>query len=417
MKVRIVTIGDEILFGQVVDSNSAFIAQQLNRIGLEVDEIISIHDQHKLIIEALQKLCPDSDLIIMTGGLGPTNDDLTKKALADFIGSEMVIDPAVLEDLEKRLKKINFPMNGLNHDQALLPKKSSALHNPLGTAPGIWTEYSDCVIINLPGVPFEMKNLIKTEVIPRLQKKFDLPFVIHHFLSVSNFPESRLAIAISDWENRLPNNLHLAYLPERGKVKLRITGKDNDKIKLQKQIDAEVEKLIPLLGDHLDSAVSGSTEEVLGSKLKAAGLTISTAESCTGGMIAHLITSVSGSSVWYKGSVVSYSTEIKESLLEIPKELIEKQTVVSREVAVEMAKSAVRKLNTDLSVSTTGVAGPAKGEDGKEVGTVWIAVTDGNSVLTKNYFFPYLDRGDFILQVSRLAMLKVIEFVKNHFEK
>jgi len=417
MKVRIVTIGDEILFGQVVDSNSAFIAQQLNRIGLEVDEIISIHDQHTLIVETLQKLCPDSDLIIMTGGLGPTNDDLTKKALADFIGSEMLIDPSVLEDLKKRLEKINLPMNGLNHDQALLPKKSSALRNPLGTAPGIWTEYDNCVIVNLPGVPFEMKNLIKTEVIPKLQKKFDLPFVIHHFLSVSNFPESQLAIAISDWENQLPGNLHLAYLPERGKVKLRITGKDNDKIKLQKQIDAEVKKLIPLLGDHLDSAVCGATEEVLGSKLKEAGLTISTAESCTGGMIAHLITSVPGSSGWYKGSVISYSIEIKESLLEIPKELIEKHTVVSSEVATEMAKSAVRKLNTNLAVSTTGVAGPAKGEDGKEVGTVWIAVTDGNSVLTKKYFFPYLERDDFIFQVARLAMLKVIEFIKNHSEK
>jgi len=417
MKVRIVTIGDEILFGQVVDSNSAFIAQQLDRIGLEVDEILSIHDRHTLIVGALQKLCPESDLIIMTGGLGPTNDDLTKKALADFIGSEMEIDPLVLEDLKKRLKKINLPMNGLNQEQALLPKKSSALHNPFGTAPGIWTEYNNCVIINLPGVPFEMKNLVKTEVIPRLQKKFDLPFVIHHFIAVSNFPESELALKIADWENHLPKNLHLAYLPERGKVKLRITGKDNDKIKLQKQIDTEVEKLIPLLGKHLDSAVSGATEEVLGSKLKEAGLTISTAESCTGGMIAHLITSVAGSSGWYKGSVVSYATEIKESLLEIPKELIEKHTVVSQEVAVEMAKSAVQKLNTDLSVSTTGVAGPAKGEDGKEVGTVWIAVTDGNSVLTKNYFFPYLERDDFILQVSRLAMLKVIEFIKNHFEK
>lgn len=412
MKTCIVTIGDEILFGQIVDSNSAYIARKLNLIGLELDEIISIHDERSLIIDSLERLTKIYDIIIMTGGLGPTKDDLTKKALADFLNCKMVVDPAVLSYLEERLKKIKLNMNSLNHDQALIPEKSIAIHNALGTAPGIWTAYNGCVIVNLPGVPFEMKNLIKTEIIPRLQQRFNLPFVIHHFLSVSNFPESELAIKIADWEDNLPNEIKLAYLPERGKVKLRITGRGDDKQKIEKIIASEIKKLIPLLGTHLDSDTSGATEEVLGFLLKKHNLTVSTAESCTGGLMAHLITSVSGSSVYYKGSVVSYATEVKENILGVDKEIIEQHTVVSEETAIAMAKGVREKLNTSVAVSTTGVAGPAKGEDGKEVGTVWIAVTDGEKVMTKKYFFPYLERDDFILQVSKLAMQRLIDFIK-----
>lgn len=415
MKVCIITIGDEILFGQIVDSNSAYIARKLNEIGLEPDEIISIHDEHNLIIDSLNRLTKVYDIIIMTGGLGPTKDDLTKKALAGFLACEMRIDQNILKSLEERLKRIKLNMNGLNHNQALIPEKSTAIPNPLGTAPGIWTEHENSVIINLPGVPFEMKNLIKTEVIPRLQYKFSLPFVIHHFLSVSNFPESELALQIADWEDNLPEEIKLAYLPERGKVKLRITARGNDKIYLEDLIANEIRKLLPYLGNHLDSAVSGATEEVLADKLKQFKLSLSTAESCTGGMIAHLITSVPGSSAYYKGSVISYATEVKENVLNVPKEIIEEHTVVSEEVAVAMAKGVRLKLNTDLAVSTSGVAGPAKGEDGKEIGTAWIAVTDGAKVLTKSYFFPYLERDDFILQISKLALQRVIEFIKtNH---
>lgn len=416
MKVCIITIGDEILFGQIVDSNSAYIARMLNEIGLEPDEIISIHDEHNLIIDSLNRLTKIYDIIIMTGGLGPTKDDLTKKALAGFLACEMRIDQNILKSLEERLKRIKLNMNGLNHNQALIPEKSTAIPNPLGTAPGIWTEHENSVIINLPGVPFEMKNLIKTEVIPRLQHKFSLPFVVHHFLSVSNFPESELALQIAEWEDNLPEEIKLAYLPERGKVKLRITARGNDKIYLEDLIANEIKELLPYLGNHLDSAVSGATEEVLADKLKQFKLSLSTAESCTGGMIAHLITSVPGSSAYYKGSVISYATKVKENLLNVPKEIIEEHTVVSEEVAIAMAKGVRLKLNTDLSVSTSGVAGPAKGEDGKEVGTAWIAVTDGAKVLTKSYFFPYLEREDFILQISKLALQRVIEFIKINYQ-
>lgn len=411
MKVCIVTIGDEILFGQVVDSNSAYIAQKLNQIGLEVDEIISIHDEHSIIIEKLCQLTKIYDVIIMTGGLGPTKDDLTKRALAEFLNTELVMDKTILKNLEERLRNIKLNMNSLNHDQALIPKTSVAIPNPLGTAPGIWTEFEQSIIINLPGVPFEMKDLIKTEIVPRLQQKFDLSFVIHRFLSVSNFPESELALTIADWEDNLSNDLHLAYLPERGRIKLRITAKGKNKEAIENTIETEVKKLIPLLGNHLDSTTDGAVEKILGEKLKKMNLTISSAESCTGGMIAHLITSVSGSSAYYKGSVISYATEIKENVLDVSIKMIEKYTVVSEEVAVAMAKGVLKKLNTNLAVSITGVAGPIKGEDGKEVGTVWIAVVDKERIFTKNFYFPYLERDDFILQVSKLALQKVIEFV------
>lgn len=413
MKVRIITIGDEILFGQIVDSNSAYIAKMLNQIGLEVDEILSVHDEHSAITDTLHRLCPVSDILITTGGLGPTKDDLTKRALTGFLDSELVTDQKVLDDLTGRFESKGIEMNSLNYEQALIPKISVALSNELGTAPGIWTEFNGCLIINLPGVPFEMKNLIKKEVVPRLQQKFKLPFVIHHFLSVSNFPESELALTIEQWESNLPENLHLAYLPERGKVKLRLTARGNDKKSIENEIETRIQQLIPLLGEHLDSAARGATEEILLERLKNTGLTISTAESCTGGMIAHLITSVPGSSAYYKGSVVSYATEVKENILDVSKEIIEKHTVVSEEVASAMANSVRMKLNTDLAVATTGVAGPAMGEDKKEVGTAWIAVTDGKMVLTKKYFFPYLERDDFISQVSKLALQKLIEFLSH----
>lgn len=413
MKVRLVTIGDEILIGQIVDSNSAYIARKLNQIGLEVEEILSIHDNSKIIIETLNRILPDSDVIITTGGLGPTKDDVTKNALCEFLQSELVMDEGVLAQLEDRFRKQNREMNVLNRNQALIPKSSVPLKNPLGTAPGIWTEFQNTIIINLQGVPFEMKNLINTEVVPRLQQKFDLPFVVHRFLSVSDYPESDLAIALTDWENNLPLDFHFAYLPERNKVKLRLTAKGIDKNELEKRIEAEVEKLIPIIGSSLDSATKDTIEVILGDRLKELGLSISTAESCTGGNIAQLLTSVPGSSSYFYGSVVSYATSVKENVLGVSKELIERHTVVSEEVAIAMAKGVKESLKTDIAVSITGVAGPAKGEDGKDVGTVWIAVTDGNFTETKMYFFPYLEREDFVSQISKLALQMAFQFVKN----
>lgn len=412
MRVRALTIGDEILFGQVVDTNSAYLAKKLNEIGLDIIEIRSIQDQPKIIIETLEELVDKTDVLITTGGLGPTNDDLTKNSLCEFLETDLVLDKEILNELEVRFKKNNRTLNALHRDQALVPKNSIALPNPLGTAPGIWTEHKNCIIINLPGVPFEMKNLLKSQVIPLLKARFSLPFVIHRFLSVSNFPESDLAIALKDWENQLPENIHLAYLPENSKVKLVLTAKGRKRDELIGTIDQEVKKVIPILKNHLDSTQTAAVELILGKVLKEKKLSISTAESCTGGYIAQLLTSVPGSSTYYKGSVVSYATEVKKNLLNVSEKTIEKHTVVSKEVAIEMAKGVRKKLNTDISLSTTGVAGPSKGEDGKEVGTVWIAIASAKKTFNKMYYFPYLERDDFIAQVSKLALQNVLEFVR-----
>lgn len=411
MKVKLLTIGDEILIGQTVDTNSAYIAQKLNGIGLEVEEILSIADRSETIQQSLKKLVKETDVIITTGGLGPTNDDVTKRALCEFLDTELVMDELVLKELEERFAKQGRELNKLNRSQALLPENSVALRNILGTAPGIWTEFQNTIIINLPGVPFEMKNLMKMEVLPRLQQKFRLPFVVHRFLSVSDYPESELAIALEDWEKDLPQHLHFAYLPERNKIKLRITGIGKVKSEMEKEIDAEVEKLVPLIGDRLDSTTRDTIEIILGEKLKDLNLSIATAESCTGGNISFLLTSAPGSSEYFKGGIVSYATEVKERVLGVSNELIQKHTVVSSEVAEAMAKGVREHLQTDIGVSTTGVAGPAKGEDGKEVGTIWIGIADKNSVTSVRYFFPYLEREDFIAQVSRLALQNVFKFL------
>ena len=301
----------------MIDTNSAYLAKKLNEIGLEIIEIRSIQDQPKIIIETLEELVDKTDVLITTGGLGPTNDDLTKKSLCEFLKTNLVLNKEILNELEVRFKKNNRTLNALHRDQALVPKNSIALPNPLGTAPGIWTEHKNCIIINLPGVPFEMKNLLKSQVIPLLKARFSLPFVIHRFLSVSNFPESDLAIALKDWENQLPENFHLAYLPENSKVKLVLTAKGRKRDELIQRIDLEVKKVIPILKNHLDSTQTAAVELILGKILKEKKLSISTAESCTGGYIAQLLTSVPGSSSYYKGSVVSYATEVKKNLLNV----------------------------------------------------------------------------------------------------
>lgn len=404
MKVRIITIGDEILIGQIVDSNSAYIAQKLNDIGLEVEEILSIKDEEECIIQTLERLKSTTDIFITTGGLGPTRDDKTKNALCRLLGVDLVYDEEVLNYLQERYQKAGRIFNNLNRDQALVPKGTIALHNPLGTAPGLWNKWGNSIIINLQGVPFEMKYLMRNEVIPRLKSTFSLPFVVHRFLSVSNYPESELAIAMEEWENSLPSYMQVAYLPENSKVRLRITARGENQEFLINQIQQKVDELIPLIGERLDSTIQDSIAIILGELLKEKGWSIASAESCTGGEIARLLTAVPGSSNFYHGTVVSYATEVKINVLNVPEEIIEKYTVVSREVAEAMADGVQKLLKTEVAVTTTGVAGPAKGEDGKEVGTIWMAVKILDKVYSKSYFFPYLEREDFINQVSKLAL-------------
>ncbi|MGV0828765.1 CinA family nicotinamide mononucleotide deamidase-related protein [Empedobacter brevis] len=417
IKATLVTIGDELLIGQIVDTNSAFIAQQLNKIGIEPEEILSVQDKMNHIIEAFERGVSKSDVIIVTGGLGPTKDDKTKAALCQFLNCELVREEKIIENIVRLFTERGYTreLNHLNQDQALIPKKSTFIQNRYGTAPCLWTNIEDKIIINLPGVPFEMKGLMRDEIIPRLQKQFDTEVIVHRDILVSGIPESDLVILVDEWENNLPDFIHLAYLPNRTSIDLRFSASGTDEIFLNNEIQKQINQFKSIAGKFLISEYSGKVQQVLGDILKQKGLTISTAESCTGGNIATLITSVSGSSAYYFGTVVSYATSVKTSVLGVNQHDIDEFTVVSEQVAEQMAKGVRKQLNTKLSVSTTGVAGPNKGEDGKEVGQVWISVTDGERTLNKNYFYPYLDREDFIKIVSNNALNQVITFVKNNY--
>ncbi|MGV0755255.1 CinA family nicotinamide mononucleotide deamidase-related protein [Empedobacter brevis] len=417
IKATLVTIGDELLIGQIVDTNSAFIAQQLNKIGIEPEEILSVQDKMNHIIEAFERGVSKSDVIIVTGGLGPTKDDKTKAALCQFLNCELVREEKIIENIVRLFTERGYTreLNHLNQDQALIPKKSTFIQNCYGTAPCLWTNIEDKIIINLPGVPFEMKGLMRDEIIPRLQKQFDTEVIVHRDILVSGIPESDLAILVDEWENSLPDFIHLAYLPNRTSIDLRFSASGTDEIFLNNEIQKQINQFKSIAGKFLISEYSGKVQQVLGDILKQKGLTISTAESCTGGNIATLITSVSGSSAYYFGTVVSYATSVKTSVLGVNQHDIDEFTVVSEQVAEQMAKGVRKQFNTKLSVSTTGVAGPNKGEDGKEVGQVWISVTDGERTLNKNYFYPYLDREDFIKIVSNNALNQVITFVKNNY--
>ncbi len=415
IKATLLTIGDEILIGQIVDTNSAFIAQQLNKIGIEVEEIISVQDEMEHIIEAFSRGVSKADLVIVTGGLGPTKDDKTKTALCRFMNCGLVREEKVLENIIQLFANRGYTkeLNNLNQDQALIPEKSIFIQNKYGTAPCLWTEIDDKVIVNLPGVPFEMKGLIRDEIIPRLQEKFVSDVIIHRDILISGIPESDLAILIEDWENQLPDFIHLAYLPNRTSIDLRFSASGIDEDFLKNSIQNQIDKLRLIANEYIISENSGKAQQVLGDLLLQKKMTISTAESCTGGNVASLLTSISGSSAYFLGSVVSYATSVKKNVLKVEQQTIDENTVVSEEVAEQMAIGVKNLLQTDLAISTTGVAGPNKGEDQKEVGTAWVSVTNGKKTINKKYEYPYLDREDFIKIVSNNALNLAILFVQN----
>ena len=416
-KATLLTIGDEILIGQIVDTNSAFIAQQLNQIGIEVEEIISVKDELYHIIEAFERGIERSNIVIVTGGLGPTKDDKTKTALCQFLDCGLVLEEKVLENIVQLFASRGYKkeLNNLNQDQALIPEKSAFIQNKYGTAPCLWTKLEDKTIINLPGVPFEMKGLIRDEIIPRLKKQFNQEVIVHRDILVSGIPESDLAILVEDWENEIPDFIHLAYLPNRTSIDLRFTASGDDEVYLQEAIQQQINQFKKVAGQYLISENSGKSQQILGDLLKQKGLTLSTAESCTGGNIASLITSVAGSSAYFLGSVVSYATSVKQLVLGVDKSTINQYTVVSEQVAEQMAKGARNVLNTDLAISTTGVAGPSKGEDKQAVGTAWVSVTNGKQTINKQYFYPYLDREDFIKIISNNALNLAIQLIQNNF--
>ncbi|MEE9408540.1 MAG: competence/damage-inducible protein A [Polaribacter sp.] len=389
MNAEIITIGDEILIGQIVDTNSQWIGQQLNKIGVSVYQITSIQDDELHILNALKEAQKRVDIIILTGGLGPTKDDITKKTIAKYFNDDKLIEyPEVVAHIKELFKKINHPFKEIQRAQAQLPSKATYLQNSFGTAPGMWFYENETVFVSLPGVPYEMKGLITNQVLPRIQKQFKLPFIIHKTIMTYGAGESMIAERIEDFENNLPTYIKLAYLPSFGKVRLRLSAKGENKEILEKELNEEVAKvyqLIPEIITGLDD--DASLEKRVGEILKRNNKTICTAESLTGGKIAANLVSVVGSSAYYKGSFITYSAETKISLLGVSKKTIEKYSVVSKEVAIEMAKGAKEKLNTNYAIAVTGNAGPTTDHNDKSVGVVFIALATDNEVFVEEFNF------------------------------
>ena len=389
MNAEIITIGDEILIGQIVDTNSQFIGQQLNKIGVSVYQITSIQDHQEHILNALQEAQERVDIVIITGGLGPTKDDITKKTIAKFFNdSEIVEYPEVIKHIKELFTKINHPFREIQRYQAQLPSKATFLMNNFGTAPGMWFYENETVFVSLPGVPYEMKGLITNQVLPRIQQQFKLPFILHKTIMTYGQGESTIAEIIEEFENSLPNHIKLAYLPSFGRVRLRLSAKGDNKAILEKELDEkvkEVYKLIPDIITGLDD--DASLEKRIGVLLTKKNQTICTAESLTGGKISASLVSVAGSSAYYKGSFVTYSAETKMNLLGVSLKTIDKYTVVSKEIALEMARGAKEKLQTNYAIAVTGNAGPTTDHNDKSLGLVYIAFISDEKELVEEFNF------------------------------
>jgi len=389
MKATIVTIGDEILIGQIVDTNSSYIAKALDKIGIATHEMLSISDDKEHILNTFQKLQNEVEVVIITGGLGPTKDDITKKTFCDYFEDTLIEDEAVLLHVKEIIEGFyKRPITQINREQALVPRKAKVLFNKAGTAPGMWMEKENTVFISLPGVPFEMKYLIDNEVIPNLVQKFERPYIVHQTIMTYGRGESLIAEQIEAWEDNLPEFIKLAYLPSPGKVRLRLTARGNDKEILQNEIKKQVQ-LLDLL---IHEIIVGYNEDepievVLGKILTENKLTLATAESCTGGKIAALTTAIPGASNYFKGSVVSYATQTKIDVLGVSKEVIDKYGVVSAEVAKEMALGVQKLTKSDYAIATTGNAGPLKGDADAELGAVFIAIASPNDVFVEEFNF------------------------------
>lgn len=408
MTAEIITIGDEILIGQIVDSNSAFIAKELNKIGISVYQITSVQDEKGHILNALKEAAGRAEIILMTGGLGPTKDDVTKYTFCEYFEDVLKRNDEVLAHIEKLFTKLTTPISDLNREQAMVPSKASVLHNQYGTAPGMWMEKEGRIYISMPGVPYEMKQLMEHEVIPRLRDKFKRPFIYHKTLMTRGVGESAIANKLVQFEDALPSHIKLAYLPDIGSVRLRLSGKGKDEEELTKSVEQQVEKLYELIGDIItdeqdeDETIAVQINKLLTEKK----LFLSAAESCTGGALAAAFTTHPGASSCFKGGIVSYATQAKEEILKVPKELIEKYSVVSAEVAEAMAKNARKMFKADYALSTTGNAGPTKGDSDAEVGTVFIGLATPEKTYAEKFIF-----GNHRDQVVKKAVYKAFEMI------
>ena len=389
MKAEIITIGDEILIGQIIDTNSAYIAQELNKIGVSVYQITSVQDDKIHILEAFLAAEKNVDIVVITGGLGPTKDDITKTTLAQYFEDTLVYDEAVLENIKYLWKSfVKQPLLQVNIDQSLVLSKAIALMNKSGSAPGMWLEKNNTVFISLPGVPYEMKGLMNDEVLPRISQKFKRPFILHKTLLTYGIGESIIAERIKDWESALPEPIKLAYLPNLGRVRLRLSSKGFDKEAIIDGVNAQVAALIPLISDvFVGFEEQSSIEQIIGNQLTKLGRTLSIAESCTGGKIAENITAHSGASNYFKGGLVAYAMDSKIDVLKVNPELIKAHSVVSNQVAEAMAENVRQLFASDYGLATTGNAGPTKGDSEAEIGTVCIAIATPSGVFSQQFNF------------------------------
>jgi len=379
---EIITIGDEILFGQITDTNSQWISAELDKIGIKTRRKTSVSDKASEIVAALKEAESRVDVILITGGLGPTKDDLTKGVLAKYFGVELKRDEVSFNEVKSFFDKIGRPFNELNWGQADLPTNCIRVQNQYGTAPGMWFEENDTIYVSMPGVPFEMKAMVTNTVLGKLKEKFLLPVIHHKMIRTVGIGESWLADEIADWEDNLPSHIKLAYLPGMWQVRLRLTGVGSDQEILEKEIEDEFAKVFPTIEKYIFGYEGLELQEAIGMLLKKNGLSVAFAESCTGGYISHLMTTVPGSSEYLKGSIVAYSNEVKMKQLGVRSETLEKFGAVSEETAIEMAEGVRKNLGTDIGFSSTGIAGPSGGTEEKPVGTIWLAFSSKEKIKT-----------------------------------
>ena len=410
MNAEIITIGDEILIGQIVDTNSAFICKELNKIGVSVYQITSVQDDKEHILKALKEAEENVDIVIMTGGLGPTKDDITKKTLCTYFNDQLVENKEVLQHVEELFSKyISTPISDLNRKQALVPSKATVLKNRFGTAPGMWIEKRDKVFISLPGVPYEMRGLMNFEVLPRLQDKYHCPFILHRTLMTYGLGESAIANRLEKWEDTLPDFIKLAYLPNLGRVRLRLSAKGFDKTVIEAKMDELSTELMSFVEDiFVGFEESSSLEAIIGKLLLKKKHSLAIAESCTGGTIAKMITSVPGASQYFLGAVVSYNERIKKEVLGVSDKSIKKYSVVSAKVSEEMALGIQNLYNADFSIGVTGNAGPTKDKTDASLGVVFISIATPDKVITQEFNF-----GQPREKVIQKAAVKSLEMLRN----
>ncbi|MFO8000291.1 MAG: CinA family nicotinamide mononucleotide deamidase-related protein [Marinilabilia sp.] len=410
--VEIITIGDELLIGQVIDTNSAWMGRELSLAGFDVLRITSVSDTKEEIEEALENAAKRAKIVLMTGGLGPTKDDITKKTLCEFFNTRLVFNEDVYKDIQEFLKGRVKNINALNRDQAMVPEQCEVIRNRMGTAPVMWFEYNDSVVVSMPGVPPEMKLTMSRDIIPRLKARYKPGHIVHKTVLVHNLPEAVLAEKLTDWEKNLPGQIKLAYLPSPGRIRLRLSGRGEEPAVLENILQTAIDELKPIIGENIYGEEDQPASELFGRYFRQNGKTISLAESCSGGYLAHLITSVPGSSAYFAGGIVAYSNEMKQNLLGVTASDIEKDGAVSGRVVEQMAISIRKLTGSDYAIATSGIAGPGGGSGEKPVGTVWMAwAGPGEKVVSRVYRFGK-DRERNIIRTSETALIELMQMMK-----